>query len=146
MKAVWNAPVGLTIMHWAAMSNIVTTGMFTLLFIPFLSLGDYVWGWPLGLSISVSIVGFVIRSFAKRDLQVSISIVPGGFVFLDEAPGYERRDFIRYDDVQSVRVRNNILFKTLVITLKEGNQQFSLSNVVLSQEFLEVIRTHAAAN
>jgi len=119
MKAIWNAKVGLGIMSWAVMSYAATTAMFALIFFPVIPLGRYVSGWPFGISVLLSIIFFVICNFAKRDHKVSISIVPEGLSFLDEAAGYERQDLIRYEDIQSIRVRQNPFFKSLIINLKE---------------------------
>lgn len=110
--------------------------MFLLIFFPFLPFVSYLAAWPFGLSVLTNIIFFVIFNFAKRDHKVSISTVPEGFLFRDEAAGYERQDFIRYEDIQSIRVRRNPLFKSIVINLKEGNQRFSLSNVLLPDSFL----------
>ncbi|MGZ7457162.1 hypothetical protein ACXPVS_10235 [Pseudomonas sp. Ma2-10] len=142
MKAVWNAKVGFGIMSWAVVSYAVTTAMFTLIFFPFLPLVSYLAGWPFGLSVLISIMFFVICNFAKRDHKVSISIVPEGLSFRDEAAGYERQDLIRYEDIQSIRVRRNPFFRSLVINLKERNQRFSLSNVLLPENFLAGMHAH----
>ncbi|MBD9566163.1 hypothetical protein [Pseudomonas sp. PDM09] len=79
---------------------------------------------------------FAVCNFAKRDHKVSVSIIPEGLSFRDEAAGYERQDLIRYEDIQSIRVRRNPFFRSLEINLKEKNQRFSLSNVLLSDDFL----------
>jgi hypothetical protein len=142
MKAVWNAKVGFGLMSWAVASYAVTTAMFMLIFFPILPLVSYLAGWPFGLSILISVMFFVICNFAKRDHKVSISIVPEGLGFCDEAAGYERQDLIRYEDIQSIRVRRNPFFRSLVINLKERNQRFSLSNVLLPDNFLAGIHVH----
>lgn len=144
MQAIWNANIGLKLMSFAYISYTLTFAMLALLFFPFLPLGHYVAGLPIGVALSLNILFFVICNFAKRDHGVSVSIVPQGLRFHDEADGYEREDLIRYEDIKSVQIRRNPFFKSLVIDLKENNQRFSLSNVALPDDFLA--RVHACIN
>ncbi len=138
MKAVWDAGVGLGIMSWAIASYILTLTMHLILSL--VPLGRYLAGWPIGLAILLSICLFIVSRFAKRDHKVSISIVPEGLVFREDAVGYQREDLIPYEDIRSVRLRCNPFFKSLIVDLKEKNQIFSLSNVTLSDEFMKQVR------
>ncbi|MGF6397042.1 hypothetical protein ABH905_000708 [Pseudomonas frederiksbergensis] len=142
MRAVWNPYIGFTHLSWACVSYLVTFAMLGLIFFPFLSLGRYVIGWPIGVSILVSVALSMICSFSKRDYKVSVSVVPQGLMFRDEAAGYKRQELIRREEICSVHVRRNPFFKSLVINLKEKNQRFSLSNVALTDDFLARVRAH----
>ncbi len=138
MKAVWNLGVGLGVMLWAIASFILTVTLHLLLTL--FPLEPYLAGWPFAMSILLSIVFFAISVFARRDQKVSITIVPEGLVFRDDAVGYKREDLIRNEDIKSVRLRRNPFFKTLIVDLKEQNQKFSLSNVMLPDEFVAQAR------
>jgi hypothetical protein len=136
MQAVFNLKVALTIMIWARGSLIVTL---TLLFFPILQFRNYFGLWSIGMSILITVILYVTRSFAKRDHKVSVSIVPEGLMFRDDADGYNREDLIQFETIRSVRARRNPFFQSLIIDLKEQNQRFVLSNVLLPENFISQI-------
>ncbi|MGW8461663.1 hypothetical protein [Pseudomonas sp. CLCA07] len=137
MQAGFDLEVGLGIMSWFCASGIVTT---LLLVFPILQFSGYLGLWPIGISVLVTIILGATSIFARRDHKVSISIVPEGLIFRDEAVGFHRQDLILNEEIRSVRVRRNPFFKTLIIDLKETNQRFSLSNVMLPDDFLSQIQ------
>ena len=145
MRAVWNPYIGVTRLYWAWVSYAVTFAMLMLTLFPFWSLGRHVMGWPIGLSVLVSIVLSVVSSFSRRDSKVSVSLVPQGLMFRDEAVGYKQQRLIHREEVRSVHVRRNPFFRSLIITLKEKNQRFSLSNVALTEDFLARMHAHVNA-
>ena len=137
MQAIFNLKVALEIMSWACGSLVVTS---ILLFFPILQFQNYVGLWLVGASILVTVILFVTCSFARRDHKVSISIVPEGLMFRDEADGYNRQDMIQFEKIRSIHARRNPFFQSLIIDLKEQNQQFTLSNVLLPKDFLSQVQ------
>ncbi|MDD2047746.1 hypothetical protein [Pseudomonas putida] len=133
MQATFNLKTALGVMSWACGSSVVTL---ILLLFPALQFQDYLGLWPIGLSVLVTVILFVTYSFAKRDHKVSISIIPEGLMFRDEADDYNRQELIQFDWIRSVRVRRNPFFQTLIIDLKEQGQRYTLSNVLLPENFL----------
>lgn len=142
MQAIFNLNVGLEVMSWTVASGLVTL---LLLMFPILQLVDHFGFWLISLSIPANIILIGASAFARRDHKVSISIVPEGLVFRDEAPGFNRQDLIRSEVIRSVRVRRNPFFKSLIIDLKETNQRFSLSNVSRPDDFLSQIKNRLKA-
>lgn len=142
MQANFNLKVGLEIMSWTVASGLVTL---LLLMFPILQFVDHLGFWLISLSILANIILIVTSAFARRDHKVSISIVPEGLIFRDEALGFNRQDLILSEEIRSVRVRRNPFFKSLIIDLKETNQRFSLSNVSLPDYFLSQIQTRLKA-
>ncbi len=142
MRATWNPYVGFTHIYWVCISYVVATAMFGLIFFPFFPLGRYVIGWPLVVSVLMTIVLSMICSFSKRDYKVSISVVSQGLMYRDEAVGYKRQELIRFEEIRSVHVRSNPFFKSLVIELKEKNQRFSLCNVAFTGGFVDQVNTN----
>ncbi|MEB0046415.1 MULTISPECIES: hypothetical protein [unclassified Pseudomonas] len=142
MRATWNPYTSLTHIYWLCGSCVVSFAMLGMIFFPYGALGRYVAGWPIGMSILMSIVLSVISSFSKRDHKVSISVVPQGLMFRDEAVGYKRQELILREEIHSIHVRRNPFFKSLVIELKEDNQRFFLSNAAFTDGFFDQVRAH----
>lgn len=138
MQAIFNLKVAVEIMSWFVASCIVTS---LLLMFPILQLVDYFGFWLIGISILLNIILCTASLFARRDHKVSISIVPEGLTFRDEAVGFNRQDLILSEEIHSIRVRRNPFFKSLIIDMKERNQRFSLSNVILPDGFVSQVQT-----
>jgi len=132
MQATWNAETGFKLLFWSYASYAVTSALLALIFFAFGSLQ----GWPLGLSLLINLVLLSASTVGKRDHQVTISLKSDGLMFRDEAPGYNRQELIRFEDISTIRVRGNPFFRSLIIDLKEDNQRFALSNATLPTDFL----------
>lgn len=61
-------------------------------------------------------------------------------MFRDEADDYQRQDLIQFEKIRSIRTRRNPFFQTFIIDLKEHNQRFTLSNVLLPENFIPQIQ------
>lgn len=137
MQAKSNLKASLEIMIWTCGSSIVTL---IFLFFPIFQFQNYFGLWPISISISVTVILFITCSFARRDHKVSISIVTEGLMFRDEADDYQRQDLIQFEKIRSIRTRRNPFFQTFIIDLKEHNQRFTLSNVLLPENFIPQIQ------
>jgi hypothetical protein len=135
-QATWNHAQYLSVQSWTMFSAAITSAQLFLVFFPFGNLDEYVFGWPLGLSLTANAILVMASTLGRRDQHVRISLRDKGIQYDDESESYRRNEFLRASDIKKIRVRHNPFFKSLTIDMKEDNQRFFLSNVSLTENFL----------
>ncbi|MGE8450273.1 MAG: hypothetical protein ACN6OP_06515 [Pseudomonadales bacterium] len=135
-QATWNHAQYLSVLSWTMFSAAITSAQLFLVFFPFGNLDEYVFGWPLGLSLTANAILVMASTLGRRDQHVRISLRDNGIQYDDESESYRRNELLRASDIKKIRVRRNPFFKSLTIDMKEDNQRFFLSNVSLTENFL----------
>lgn len=135
-QATWNHAQYLSVLSWTMFSAAITSAQLFLIFFPFGNLDEYVFGWPLGLSLTANAILVMASTLGRRDQHVRISLRDNGIQYDDESESYRRNELLRASDIKKIRVRRNPFFKSLTIDMKEDNQRFFLSNASLTEDFL----------
>lgn len=135
-QATWNHAQYLSVLSWTMFSAAITSAQLFLVFFPFGNLDEYVFGWPLGLSLTANAILVMASTLGRRDQHVRISLRDNGIQYDDESESYRRNELLRASDIKKIHVRRNPFFKSLTIDMKEDNQRFFLSNVSLTENFL----------
>lgn len=135
-QATWNHAQYLSVLSWTMFSTAITSAQLFLVFFPFGNLDEYVFGWPLGLSLTANAILVMASTLGRRDQHVRISLRDNGIQYDDESESYRRNELLRASDIKKIRVLRNPFFKSLTIDMKEDNQRFFLSNASLTENFL----------
>jgi hypothetical protein len=135
-QATWNHAQYLSVLSWTMLSAAITSAQLFLVFFPFGNLDEYVFGWPLGLSLTANAILVIASTLGRRDQYVRVSLTDNGIQYDDESESYRRKELLRANEIKKIRVRRNPFFKSLTIDMKENNQRFFLSNVSITDDFL----------
>lgn len=103
-------------------------------------------GWSVACLIIMMAVGIFALMLGWRDRGVTVSLVGGGVRYFDKATGYFRDEYIPAMEIKSIKVRRGLLFKSLVINIKDSNQRYFLCNALIGRDFIQaandLIQTH----